>query len=403
MKAFSAIIFLTLSTGALAQAWKVLPEGVRIIGYRNIQTSKIDSSFNQFGAATPMGAQFRVDANTFNSMTGNLIRPGADVDASAYNALLVGEYKVDAEAQLNVHGTGFGYGLTDKVMFYAEVAYYNALVRTRIKRTAGNTYDETAALLEQQGGLQNGIISENLRDMIDADESTIQSVITNHYGYRPLGDWYGSGFGDMETGLMAKVIDKGTWGLLLYPGVILPTGYQDDPNILQDIGFGDGQFDFFGEMATGYVLNDNISFGSTLRYTYQAPTNRKLRVPTNQDFTLSSVTDRFDVKYGDRVNFMFNSTIALNDWISVTPFYRFMYQMPSAYKSGNINADNFLSHNTDKMEHQAQLTTTFSSITPFLKKKFLLPAQINLNAVQTLAGKNVPKASRFEMELRMLF
>lgn len=72
---------------------------MRIIGYRNIQTSNIKSNFNQFGSESPVGAQFRVDAETFNSMTGNVIVPGADVDANAYEALLVGEYKVDAVAR----------------------------------------------------------------------------------------------------------------------------------------------------------------------------------------------------------------------------------------------------------------------------------------------------------------
>jgi hypothetical protein len=399
---FFILLMLSMSV-AKAQTWKTLPKGVRIIGYRNIQTSNIKSNFNQFGSESPVGAQFRVDAETFNSMTGNVIVPGADVDANAYEALLVGEYKVDAVANVNVQGTGFGYGITDKIMFYAELAYYKAHVKAKIKRTAGNTYKETAEILEENGGSQNGMIAENLRRMIDANEGTIQSVITNHYGYKPLGDWYGSGFGDMETGLMARLIDKGSWGLLLYPGVVLPTGRVDDPSILQDVGFGDGQFDFFAELGTGYIFNDYLSIGTTLRYTYQAPGTKTMRIPEDGDFTLSDSTGEFNVKYGDRVNWMFSSTLSLNDWISITPIYRFMYQMPSSYKSEYQEANNYLSTNTDKLEHQIQLTTTFSSITPFLKKKFFLPAQININLVQTVAGKNVPNAGRFEMEFRMLF
>jgi len=80
-----------------------------------------------------------------------------------------------------------------------------------------------------------------------------------------------------------------------------------------------------------------------------------------------------------------------------------MYQMPSNYSSNFGDADKYLSFNTDKQEHQVQLTASFSSITPFLKKKFFLPAQINVNGVQTVDGKNVPKSSRLEVEFRMLF
>lgn len=401
MKFLAGFIILTSVASVQAQVWKVLPKGVRVVGYRNVTTSKINNNFNQFGSESPMGSQFRIDASTFNALTGNLIAP--NIDPAAYQALVVGEYKVDAEAQFNVQGTGFGYGITDKVMFYGEVAHYSARVNSNIKRTAGNTYEEAARIAEQNGGTQNTILAENLRQMVDANEGTIQSVITNYYGYKPIGDWYGSGYGDMETGLMAKVIDKGVWGLMLYPGVILPTGYQDDPDILQDVGFGDGQFDIFGEAATGYVVNDKLSFGTVFRYTYQLPMTKTLRVPQERDFTLSTQKGDFDVKYGDRINWSVNSTIAVNDWVSFTPMYRFMYQLPSTYDSEFNEANKFLGYNSDKQEHVAQLTTTFSSITPFLKKEFILPAQINVNLVKTITGKNVPAASRFEVEFRMMF
>jgi hypothetical protein len=402
MKFLLGLILLS-TTATYAQVWKTLPKGVRIVGYRNVTTSKISSNFNRTGAESALGSSFRVDAKTFNAMTGNIIVPGSNVDQNAYNNLVVGEYKVDAQAQFNVHGTGFRYGLTDKVMFYGEVAYYNAQVKANIKRTAGNTYEETARMLEQNGGTQNTIIAENLRQMVDANEKTIQSVITNFYGYKPIGDWYGSGYGDMETGLMAKVVDKGTWGLMLYPGVVLPTGRQDDPDILQDVGFGDGQFDLFGEMATGYVVNDKLSFGTIFRYTYQAPTSKELRIPEKRDFMLSSQKGKFDVKYGDRINWSMNSTLFFNDWISFTPVYRMMYQTASQYDSKYGAANKYLAYNSDKVEHQAQLTTSLSSIQPFLKKEFLLPAQININLVKTISGKNVPNVSRFEVEFRMLF
>jgi hypothetical protein len=396
------LLTLGFTFGASAQAWKTLPKGVRILGYRNVTTSKINSNFNQFRSESPLGAQFRVDASTFSAASNGAFN-AQDFNNDAYNKFLVGEYKVDAEAQFNVHGTGFGYGITDKVMFYTEVAYYSARVNTNIKRTSGNNYEDTARGLERLGGDVNAGAAESLRNFIDADEKTIQSVITNHYNYKPIGDWYGSGYGDMETGIMAKLVDKGYTGLLFYTGVVLPTGRLDDPDILQDVGFGDGQFDVFGEFATGYLHNDDFMFGTTFRYTYQAATSKTLRVPESRDFPLSNQTGRFEVKYGDRINWMINSTLQLNDWFAITPIYRFMYQFTSQYESKYTNANEYLGYNSDKQEHQAQLTMTLSSITPFLKKEFAIPAQINMNVVQTMAGKNVPKAGRFEIEFRMLF
>ena len=404
MKWILTALALSASLSASAQAWKTLPKGVRIIGFRNVVTNKVNSNFNQFRSESSLGTQFKVDAATLDKIPAFGGTLQQTFPANVYKDLSVGEYKVDASAQFNVQGSGFGYGLTDKVMFYAEVAYYKAQVKAQIQRTKGNTYAAAAEYLEQNnGGVLDETLAANLRSMIDADERTVQSFITNHYGYKPLGDWYGAGYGDMETGLMAKVVDRGIWGLMVYPGVILPTGRQDDPDILQDVGFGDGQFDLFSEVASGYVVNDYLNIGSTLRYTYQAPTTKRLRVPTSRDFTLSSEKSEFLVKYGDKINWMVNSNIAVNDWLSFTPTYRLLYQMPSQYNSEQTEADKNLAYNSDKMEHQVQLTTTVSSIQPFMKKKFLLPAQINMNVVQTVAGKNVPKVARFELELRMLF
>lgn len=403
MKFLVSLILLASAGTAFAQAWKTLPKGVRILGYRNVSTSRINSNFNRYGTQSSLGTQFRVDSNSFNTMAGDVVTPGSDVDADAYNNFVVGEYRVDADAQVNAHGSGFGLGLTDRVTYFVQVAYLNAHVRADIIRTKGNTYEKTADILAQSDDITSDVMAENVRNLFDASEKTIQSVITNHYGYKPIGDWYGSGYGDMETGFMIKAADEGYTGLMIYPGVVLPTGRQDDPDILQDIAFGDGQFDFFTEMATGYVHNDHWMIGTSLRYTYQAPTKKKLRVPHDRDFTLSADSERMGVKYGDRVDWMFNTTISFNDWISVTPVYRFMYQMPSKFDSSSDQTNKFLAYNTDKLEHQVQLTTSFSSITPFLKKNFFLPAQINVNVVKTVAGKNVANASRFELEFRMLF
>lgn len=404
MKKLISVLAFGVSLTAYGQAWKTLPKGVRILGYRNVTTSKVKENFNQFRSQTSLGTQFRIDASTLNEIANNIIIPGQDINADAYNNFLVGEYKVDAAAQFNVQGMGLGYGITNNVMFYAEMTYYDARVKSNIKRTQKNTYGQTSDILHNgNGGISDNTLADNLKNLPDVDEGVIQSAITNHYGYKPIGDWYGKGYGDMETGLMAKVIDKGVWGVLLYPGVVLPTGRQDDPDILQDIGFGDGQFDVFGELATGYVVTDKLTFGTTLRYTYQAPSTKELRIPESRDFTLSPNKGNFDVKYGDRINWMLSSTISINDWISFTPIYRFMYQMQSEYDSKYTNANDYLSYNSDKQEHQVQLTSSLSSIQPFLKKQFALPAQINVNLVKTVTGKNVPNVSRFEVELRMLF
>src|SRR5690606_25447335 len=111
----------------------------------------------------------------------------ATLPPEVYKNLAVGEYAVDASAQFNVHGMGFGYGITDRIMYYGEIAYYNARVNAKIKRKSGNTYDQVADYLEDQNGsVLDATLAANLRSMSDADEKSVQSFITNHYGYKPI-------------------------------------------------------------------------------------------------------------------------------------------------------------------------------------------------------------------------
>jgi hypothetical protein len=407
MKFGRGLMLFSLSTliasGAHAQAWKVLPKGVRILGYRNVTTSNIKSNYNKVGSEATMSPQFRIDANVLNSITGNSIKPGQDINADAYRDLLVGEYKLNASAQANVHGFGFGYGITDNVMFYGEIAYYNFQTQAQIKQTKASNAQDVYRRLLSSSVYGDRLASQVLATAPDINANTVQSVITNYYGYKPLGDWQGKGYGDMETGFMIKAIDKGIWGLQIYPGVILPTGRVDDPNMLQDQAFGDGNYKAFTEMATGYVFTDKFSIGTTLRYTYQMPTQKTMRIPTDPSFPLAKDSGNFTVKYGDKINWMINAPMVISDWISIIPFYRLLYQMPSKYDSQYSEANKYLSYNTNKLSHEVQLTASLSSIKPFLKKQFALPAMINVNLVETIGGHNVPKMGRFELELRMLF
>ena len=87
----------------------------------------------------------------------------------------------------------------------------------------------------------------------------------------------------------------------------------------------------------------------------------------------------------------------------MTPAYEVNYQMSSEYDSIYDDANEYLAYNSDRVGHVARLTTTISSIQPYLKKKFVLPATINLNLQQTVAGQNVPRMGRVELEFRMLF
>lgn len=218
-----------------------------------------------------------------------------------------------------------------------------------------------------------------------------------------LGNWHGRGYGDLELGAMYLLHDSSRWGMATTNGIMAPTGRQSDPDLLQDIAFGDGQWDVFSELAVAYMPSSKWRFGTTWRYTYQAPSEQTLRIPFDEDVPLGDTKGRFNVKFGDRVDATVSATHIINDWLSFSPLYELAYQMPSKYESRYSDANRFLAANSDRIAHNVRLSGSFSTVTPYTKKKFILPGVITMNVQQTVAGKNVPKMTRYEIEFRMYF
>jgi len=388
-----------------AQVWKTLPQGVRMLGYRNVTTTTINSEYNQGQAETPLSYSLNANASSLASISDSVsyyLEQLRTINPAAYDQFSYGQFTVGGEARLNVNGLGLGWGLTDRLTVYGIMTYYSANVRVKYKQLKQSNTQEIADSL---GGASDGddAIAAITAALPSSSGNMLQSVIVNTYGYNEVGDWYGAGYGDTELGATYGLIDRGYWGLSLTGGVTAPTGREDDPDLLQDIAFGDGQWDVFTEAAIGYAVNDALRFGSYLRYTYQAPADKTLRIPTSREIPLSANKGSFNVKYGDRVDASFLTTATVNDWLSFTPAYEFFYQLPSNYESSYGAANDYLAYNSDRMGHTARFSTSVSSIQPYLKKKFVLPATLSLHVQQTIAGKNVPKVGRFELELKLLF
>lgn len=378
-----------------------------MLGYRNVTTSTVTSEYNQAQAETPLSYSLNANAATMASI-GNSVKYYMDqlkaISPAAYEKFSYGQYTVGGEARLNVNGMGLGWGLTDRLTVYGVMTYYSANVKVKYKQLKQSNTQEVADILQNSGVSDGDAAIANITAALpSASGNMLQSVIVNTYGYDEVGDWYGTGYGDTELGMTYGLIDHGYWGLSLTGGAVAPTGREDDPDLLQDIAFGDGQWDMFAETAVGYAVNDSLRFGTYLRYTYQAPADKTLRVPTSQSIPLSSEKGRFNVKYGDRLDASFLSTATVNDWLSFTPAYEFFYQLPSQYESSYSDANRYLASNSDRMGHTARFSTSISSIQPYLKKQFVLPATLSFHVQQTIAGKNVPKVGRFEVELKLLF
>lgn len=405
-KILTTLIFLSISLSSYAQYHEILPKGVRAIINKNI-SSTISSTYNQSGGDTPIKYRIEADIRALESIENDDVKAVLAVFKpyeAAYEQISLGTHQVDGEADVNVNVFAVGYGLTNKMMAYVGIPIYEAKVKMRYKRVKESSKEEVAASLQEITGSGEAQTLGTLVDKLyDIDGATIQSGFTNALGYNELGDWQGQGLGDIEFGLAYVVHKTDYYGLKLTLGGVAPTGYVDDPDTLQDLGFGNGQWDAFVEFGGGRVIDKDTSMDLWTRFTYQFASDKELRVPISEGIGIGRDSQDVEEKLGNK--FLVGVAIKhnLNDWFSLKPTFTYEFIEAATYESENTRANKLLAYNTESSVQNIKLAASFSSTRLFQQKKFLLPGEINFSYQTVVGGYNTPNSDLLELEFLMFF
>ncbi len=393
----------------LAAYYDVLPEGVRMLVLKQVDVGTIDATFSNNGQKSQYYLRQPFDANTLHTAT-----PAFEVffdelqaaSQQAYEEFRLATFEADGEAKVKVKAFGVGYGLTNKLSVYGSFPFYKANVNLRIRQVQGNNNEAVLDNLDEATKKNDValLINQGIPQLPTVNGALLQTVAKEVFNYNDLGDWEGSGPGDFELGVIYQIKTWKDAGLAGSAGLVLPTGRVDDPDILQDIAFGDGQWDIFAEIGGGITaLKGKLDFDSWLRYTIQLPATKELRVPTSYEFPLSDTKAEFKENRGDIITYSISSKWHFNDWFRIKSEYQVNYQGYSEYKSSNEKANDILKQGTNSLAQIARLEGTFSTVKGFLKKKFIMPLESSIAVQRTFQGKNTPVMTRFDLELRFLF
>ena len=289
-------------------------------------------------------------------------------------------------------------------MAYVGVPIYDARVNLKYKKESNSSEKEVAETLQNMYGDNWAQTLGNIVEKVyGIDGGTIQGGITNALGYEELGDWQAQGLGDIEFGLMYNFLRKDDYGFMLSLGGVAPTGYVDDPDILQDIGFGDGQWDGFIELGGGYIIDENLVFNAWSRYTHQFESEKELRVPYNRDVSISDQKETFYQKLGNKTDIGISTDIYLSDWFKFVPTYIYTHTDSARYFSPDDRANELLALNSESYSQSLKLQAQLTTVRLYGQKKFIAPAQISFSYQTMLEGRNTPKVDLMEVEFRMYF
>jgi len=406
------ILALLSSKAFGAYYYATLPAGVRAFAYHYTSTTDINSSYNDQKQNDPHFIQQSFDAKTLegvNLATNALFNELKKTSPEAYKNFSFGAYEAKANANISVQTTALGYGFTNHFTSYVTFPYYRAKVNLDVNRTANNQHETVSGNLHTTNDYGNGdqlgqLWEEVIKKLPDASPGVVQSVIVNHYQYEPLGSWSGQGPGDLEWMNMYRLTDWKDSGLLVSGGLVLPTGREDNPDMIQDVAFGDGQLDVFAEFGGGKSFFKRLyHIDSYARYTYQAPSSKIKRAYTSADFPLTREKETFDEKLGNKFLFGFINSYTPYSWLGVSLEYQFNYKEADQYSSKNILANSALAANTQTNSQVLKLMFELSSVDLYFKNKFFMPMKVYLSAQDTIHGKNTPDVTRYDFELRFFF
>lgn len=391
-----------------AAYYETLPKGVRLFAARQVQTTDIKNNFSQSGQKESLSFNQSLTSQELSQIDGADVYFDElkNISEEAYEMFRVGAYDIDAHAEVNVQGFGLAYGITDRLTSYISIPYYRADVSMNVKRTQDNNYQAVASLLNQSGQESDSayFLNQLTGQLPDADGELLQTVLVKNYGYQPLGNWKAQGLGDIELTGLYRLTDWQDSGLATSFGVTLPTGREANPDILQDIAFGDGQTDIFLEFGGGVsLLESKLELDASLRYTHQFGSDKIFRVPENEDMQFSDQKAEFYENLGQMWTSHLMASYHLNDWLTLQGGHEFMHEALPEYDSPYKNANEILSRNGGETYHIAKAGIKFSTIKLYHKGKFAAPLTVQLLGRRTLGGRNTPEVTRFDLEFRLFF
>lgn len=404
-----ALILIGTMPISYAKNYQTLPQGRSTFGYKFVVTDKITNKLDSSGNRESYSIKEEIDAKqleTIHTTFKSYFEVLKQISPEAYSAFSFGEYQVQAEGNVKAQGVGMGHGFTHKLTGYFALPLYHASSKVNLKQTK---FSNMQAVKNALQGLNPSNTTENLlkqftEQIPEASGEILQSLVTNYYGYKPLGSWNKSSPGDMEVGFIYNIVNESRYGTAFAFGSVLPTGQADDPDSLQDISSGDGQADLFVENMSGIsLIEGNLDLDFRTRYTHQLAEEKYLRLPESEDFPLSSKKGYVKEKLGDKMEGEVSLTTTFFDSISQSVGILYQKKLSNRYEMGDLTAKNILEKNTNEEAIWLKASVKFSSIELFKSNKFFLPIDIGGSYQALMQGKNTPDYHRIDLDFRLYF
>ena len=409
---FLIILILTVlpTRFLLAASYDTLPKNVNTLVFKQVIVSKIESQFNEKGNNETLNLKEEFKSSRLEEIS-TVVKTYFDelkaISPESYKNFSLGEFSAKVAADITAQGVGYGFGLTDRLTIYGALPIYHIQTEIRFQQTKASNLDLVKSTVKNAN--TDTALGKFVKDLTlqlpHTNEEFIQSLVTNYYGYKPIGKWEKDAIGDAEIGFVYRLTDYTDRGASLSAGIVFPTGSPDDPDSIQDIATGDGQYDTFAEIASGIsFFNNSLQFDLKGRYTYQFESEKEVRWIDDASLPFSQTKRSVKQKLGNKIDTSLTATYLPTYWMNLYSSYILgTTGQTDYYELTNPDVKKALESNTSSNAQWIKIGLGFSTVEAFKRKKFDLPMDIGVSVQRLMNAKNTASYDRVDFDFKLYF
>ena len=384
---------------------KVLPKGVRNLTIRSVNTN-FDTITDPNGAQKPLAhllfkdLTFKQMANAEDPLKGRQLR-GFLLQNGISESESAGQFSADIKGRVTVTAPIAAYGITDSMTLAVAVPIYNAATSASVGFRPNSNSTKLLSLLSRPETNQIANAREAAGKLNDAVGQLNKKLTDN--GFQSISNWSGQGMGDTTIALKYRSIDNSRMGLATTTGVVAPTGRRKDPNILNDVPFGDGVWAPFAQVAVDQKLPLSFSTNQFVKYTETLPGTRTVRTITYDEMVeVPNATLDYNMgnKFDAGTSLRYQPAYGLLAGVGYTYFRKF-----GDVYGGNLSLDTkkALQRWTDMQAHNAEFLIGYSTVQLYQAGRADIPFAVNVAYTKQLASRNMPISDLAQFNVDLFF
>ncbi len=384
---------------------QVLPRNIYSPSFRYGVFSNVTEKYDQHGELHTYGD---INTLTFDAKSLAKVEPRITELVQILNQfghdqigdqIHLGSLRISPEVNISYFVPVLAYGVTPAWTF----ALAAPVVSYKNKITVSESGSNVAQIRQQFQG-----VSTQLDDAFNQLDRSLSAELASQLaqkGYKPLENKSGSFLGDVQLVSLWRFYEHDDFSLLLRNQAALPTGPEDDPDDLADLGPVFHETSMDNILFANYYLTPWWRLGAKTGYRFYLEKNQTVRVPLNSDDQLPDQASRQDLKKQTGDVFI--------GGLSQEFFFMRYWSLAFGYEQERKSADRYsgrvgsntglLSQDTNYQLQRYRIGVSFDSTTAFTRGQAPLPAMVNFEYSDVFAAVNTERQTLQEMTITLFF